>query len=184
MLLQCMIAPPSTTRSASLRRRRSRRRVRGGRVRVGRGDAVTRLCILLMGLKNGWVVEMEHVIVRPITSFSTRDLFRRWPGKTSLRIVKCSTSTTTTTISTVTKGSVSSNYVRSIPLSCVKGVSSMEPARMKELREFEESVVCGDGEVKWKLIRTTHLLTPHTPKTVKTTMHDFLSMTRSPRTRP
>ena len=41
---------------------------------------------------------------------------------------------------------------------------------MKELREFEEFVVCGDGEVKWKLIRTTHLPTPHTPKPVKTTM--------------
>ena len=41
---------------------------------------------------------------------------------------------------------------------------------MKELREFEDSVVCGDGEVKWKLIRTTHLPTPHTPKPVKTTM--------------
>ena len=41
---------------------------------------------------------------------------------------------------------------------------------LKEIREFKESVVCGDGEVKWKLIRTTHLPTPHTPNPVKTTM--------------
>ena len=48
-------------------------------------------------------------------------------------------------VSHVLCGTVSSNYVRSIPLSSVmKGLSkSLEPARLRELREFEQSVVCG-----------------------------------------